>query len=312
MNGMQSKNSVQTLQPTTRDLYHEFIQSVSTNTNTGKTYAAALLTFMDYLDANNLRNLNTVTPLDIQQYKNTLLGRGYSANTVNVKLSAVRAFFAWVEVIAPPFRSPASNVKGVKQDTEHKKSALTAEQVKTVLNTVDTRTVLGVRDYVMLLFMFSLGLRTCEICRLDKNDVEQIDGKFILHVWGKGKTGKSQVAVIPGGIMNGLKWYIERRGKDTEPELFRAKNGGRLNSQTLSHVVKRYFRAAGLDGEQYTAHSTRHTAITLAACKGVGLYDLQQFARHAKPETTEIYIHEIDAARSTVSATVYEQFAPTA
>lgn len=311
MNSVQLWNSAQTLQPTARDLYHEFIQSVSTNANTGKTYAAALLTFMDYLDANNLRDLNTVTPLDIQQYKNTLLARGYSANTINVKLSAVRAFFAWVEVIAPPFRSPASNVKGVKQDIEHKKSALTVEQVKAVLDTIDTRTVLGVRDYTILLFMFSLGLRTCEICRLDKNDVEQIDGKFILHIWGKGKAGKSQVAVIPKGVMNGLKWYIERRGEDTEQELFRAKNGGRLNTQTLSHIVKRYFRAAGLDNEQYTAHSTRHTAITLAARQGVGLYDLQQFARHAKPETTEIYIHEIDATRSTVSAIVYEQFAPT-
>lgn len=311
MNNIQPRNSIQILQSTPRDLYHEFIKSVSANTNTGKTYAAALLTFMDYLDANNLRDLNTVTPFDIQQYKNTLLEREYSANTINVKLSAVRAFFAWVEVIAPPFKSPASNIKGVKQDTEHKKSALTAEQVKTVLNTIDTRTVLGVRDYTILLFMFSLGLRTCEVCRLDKNDVEQIDGKFILHVWGKGKAGKSQIVVIPGGVMNALQWYIERRGEDTEVELFRAKSGGRLNPQTLSHITKRYFRAAGLDGEQYTAHSTRHTAITLAACQGVGLYDLQQFARHAKPETTEIYIHEVDATRSTVSAVVYEQFAPT-
>lgn len=288
----------------TAGLIDLFIKSVSSNENTGRTYLNALKSFAWWLEEKNLTFKN-LTPADIYDYKLYLEEKGYSANTINVKLSAVRSLCNWIEFICPEYKNPTSRVKGEQRDTGHKHSALTVTEVRRVLNTVDTSTVIGCRNYVILQFMFSLGLRTVEICRLDKSDIADRNGVTVAYIQGKGHKDKNQFIPVPEQLLMSLKWYIDRRGDDDEPELFKARQGTRMNPQTVSHMVKRYFRKAGIDDSRYTAHSTRHTSITVAIDSGQSLLDVQRFARHSKPETTEIYIHEREAEKAQTSTIVF-------
>lgn len=49
----------------------------------------------------------------------------------------------------------------------------------------------------------------------------------------------------------------------------------------------------GLDSDKMTAHSLRHTAITLAIQGGASLEQAQAMARHSDPKTTMIYYHNL-------------------
>jgi site-specific recombinase XerD len=53
-------------------------------------------------------------------------------------------------------------------------------------------------------------------------------------------------------------------------------------------------RSAGFDSERLTAHSLRHTAITLSLLAGASLQEVQQFARHSSIDTTQIYAHNLE------------------
>ena len=53
-------------------------------------------------------------------------------------------------------------------------------------------------------------------------------------------------------------------------------------------------RKIGLNSDRLTAHSLRHTAITLALKGGATIQEAQALGRHANINTTLIYAHNID------------------
>lgn len=285
------------------DYVASFLATVSSNEDTGRTYKAALKTFGEYVAQEKGKDLASVTVLDVEDYKRQLQAAGYSAKTINLKLAAVRSFYNWLEHIEILEGNPASQVRGLKVSPEHKRDALTVDEARKVLDTVPRKTLLEKRNYVILLLMFTLGLRTVEVARLDREDVRYKDGTLVLYIQGKGHTEKDDFTPLPSSLFLVLQDYEDAR-EDNEPELFRARSGGRLNPETISYIVKKEFRRAGYDSPKLTAHSTRHTAITLAAEEGYSLQELQSFARHTKPETTEIYLHNLEKEASQIPNTV--------
>ena len=287
-----------------KNYYSSFLAAVSPNRDTGKTYAAGLKTLATYLDNIGKTDPRQVTRQDLQEYKQVLLSAGYSSSTINLKLAAARAFFGWLEDNGIIENNPAQRIKGVKVQGGYKKDAFTAEEARGILDSMPRKTVTEKRNYVILLYMFSLGLRAVEIARLDKEDVQRKDGTLVLYIQGKGHTEKDDFTPLPSSLFSVLQDYEDARGEDGEPELFRARSGGRLNPETVSYIVKKEFRRAGYDSPRLTAHSTRHTAITLAAKEGYSLQEVQEYARHSRPETTEIYLHNLEKEASTVPASV--------
>ena len=76
---------------------------------------------------------------------------------------------------------------------------------------------------------------------------------------------------------------------------------GRLSTRTIRGTVKEIFRKNGLDSDRLTAHSLRHTAITISLLNGESLEDTKDFARHSNINTTMIYNHAIDKAKNQCS-----------
>jgi integrase/recombinase XerC/integrase/recombinase XerD len=92
--------------------------------------------------------------------------------------------------------------------------------------------------------------------------------------------------------------YLQARGDvDKSEPLFCShsdRNGGdSLTTRSISRLVKKAFRRIGLDDDRITAHSLRHTAITLSIKGGASLHQAQAMARHKSPETTMVYFHNL-------------------
>ena len=58
-----------------------------------------------------------------------------------------------------------------------------------------------------------------------------------------------------------------------------------------SRLIKTTLRANGFDSDRLTAHSLRHTAVTLALQSGCEFAEVQQFAHHQWANSTAIYYH---------------------
>ena len=124
-----------------------------------------------------------------------------------------------------------------------------------------------------------------------------------LFVQGKGRTDKSEIVKVSDQVERLIRAYLAERGEqDPKAPLFASlsdrNNGGRLTTNSISRIVKNRLRACGLDSDRLTAHSLRHTGITLALLHGSTLAEAQQMARHSSINTTMIYNHAIERANN--------------
>lgn len=261
---------------------------------TAETYTKALKRLFKYFSDNGI---GEPTRADIIAFRDELKATT-KASTVKTYLTATRLFFRWLDQEGM-YKNIADKVKGAKVEHGHKKDALTIDQVKDVLSTFSNDEATAKRNYAIFVLMVTCGLRTIEVSRADVEDLRTLGSKTVLYVQGKGKDEKSEYVVITRQVEKAIRAYLSTRDSVGEKEpLFTSTSnnskGKRLSTRTLSGLVKDHLKQADLNSSRLTAHSLRHTAVTLSLLGGSTLQEASQFARHANISTTEIYAHNLE------------------
>ena len=126
-----------------RFAWDEFFYAEHHNPHTQKAYMAAVQRFLA-LGRGARGRAAGITPKMVGQY---LVGLGGSAAKRNLHLSALRGFFDRLVNRHVFVLNPAASVKGVKEQViEGKTPEITIEQARTLLASIDTGAVIGLRD----------------------------------------------------------------------------------------------------------------------------------------------------------------------
>jgi integrase/recombinase XerD len=72
----------------------------------------------------------------------------------------------------------------------------------------------------------------------------------------------------------------------------------RLTTRSIRRIAKNRLKDIGIDDGRLTAHSLRHTAITLSLIGGATIQEAQLLGRHASIDTTMIYAHNLDRVKN--------------
>ena len=264
-----------------------------------KTYNKAIHRFFVYLNENSI---TLPTADDVYNWRDSLRAENKSASTVNLYLTSCKLFFKFLAQ-RNIYQNIAEHVKGCKLTNEHKREALTAQQGKNVLKSFDTSTLAGLRDKAMTALMMTCGLRTIEVSRANIGDMVKSYGRTALYVQGKGRTDRRECVMIPAQVEVIINEYLEARGQvaDNAPLFAGIGNrnkGGRLTTDTISRIVKKAFKANGMNSRRLTAHSLRHSAATAMLLAGMELTQVQQVLRHKNINTTLVYSHHLDRLKN--------------
>ena len=284
--------------------FDHFLRFIDVSPKSERTYRYALIQFFNYLKKQAI-----ITPSheDIVNYKKDMQTRMLSAATISLYLAAVRRFFAWLEQEGI-YKNVALGVKGIKQDTGHKRDFLSAPMIKNALECIHNKK----RDYAIFSLAACCGLRTIEISRANIEDLSTLGDTEVLYVQGKGRSSKSDFVKLPQPVRSAIKEYLNIRGdvNPLEPLFVSSSNrnfNGRLTTRTISSICKKAMIAAGYNNPRLTAHSLRHSAVTLALMGGLSLQDVSAFARHHSVAVTQIYSHEVDRLKSQCENTIASQ-----
>lgn len=299
------KAELSTTQGLTADLYTRFVAFIDAKPKTVDTYTKALKQLFAYLSTNGINN---PTREDIIAFREGLKETGHKPTTIQNYITATRLFFQWLEE-ERIYPNVAAHIKGAKLDREHKKDYLTSRQVKTILSDIDRTTLQGKRDYAMLVLMITGGLRTIEVSRADIGDLRTAGDNTVLYVQGKGRDEKTEYIKLDAQVEAAIRDYLKARSESNpEAALFASASnnskGQRMTTRAISGIAKAHMVEAGYNSEKLTAHSLRHTAVTLSLLAGRPLEEVQQFARHANISTTMIYNHALDKAKNGCSEAV--------
>lgn len=292
-------------QGVTNELYQQFVAYLDAKPKTVETYTKALRQLDSYFVAHGIRQPKRE---DVLAFREDLKATGHKPTTIQNYITAARLFFSWLEQ-AGIYPNIAAHVKGAKLDREHKKNYLTSRQVKAVLADIDRTTLQGKRDYAMLVLMVTGGLRTVEVERADIGDMQTLGDNTVLYIQGKGRDEKTEYVKLDAHVEAAIRDYLKARGeaKQDAPLFASTSNnnrGKRMTTRAISGIAKAHMVEAGYNSDKLTAHSLRHTAVTLSLLAGQPLEEVQQFARHANISTTMIYNHALDKAKNGCSAAI--------
>jgi site-specific recombinase XerD len=164
------------------------------------------------------------------------------------------------------------------------------EQVRILVDSVDTSHPQGLRDKAILLLLAGLGLRNFEVRTLVLSDIRWREAEIRLR---RTKTRRERVLPLSQEVGEAVASYIlHARPKTHLPEVFlrhRAPPGAFRGGAAISGIVRRHLLKAGIDAPRYGAHLLRHSLATRMVNVGVSIKGIADVLGHASIDTTAIY-----------------------
>ena len=287
------------------NMLYKFIDYLDASPKTVDTYKKALRQLFNYF---SIHGIKSPQRSDIIAFRDDLKASGKKPTTVQNYITAAKIFFSWAAQEGI-YNNIAEHLKGAKLSKDHKKDYLTSAQVKQVLESINRDSLKGARDYAIACTMITGGLRTIEVSRANMKDLRTLGDQTVLYLQGKGRDEKAEYVKISKEVEQAIRQYLSLRADTTENDpLFCStsnnNSGNRISTRSVSALIKNILKSAGYNSERLTAHSLRHTAVTLSLLAGKDITEVQQFARHSNIATTMIYNHALDKASNSCSEAV--------
>jgi site-specific recombinase XerD len=276
-----------------RRRYVEFFTANIRNANTRAAYARAVGDFFVWLEDRGVA-LERVEPVIVAAYIEKL-GRERSAPTVKQSLAAIRMLFDWMVLGQVVKTNPAASVRGPRHVVKRGKTpVLTADQARQLIDSIDIRTIIGLRDRALIGVMVYSFARVSAAAAMKVEDYFPTGKRWWLRLHEKG--GKRHEVPAHHNAEAYLDAYIEAAGieKNKKSPLFRSINRNRtlsarrMNRTDVLRMVYRRAKAAELDVHA-CCHTFRATGITAYLENGGTIEKAQQIAAHESPRTTKLY-----------------------
>jgi integrase/recombinase XerD len=272
----------------------EFFVANIRNKNTRAAYAEAVRQFFSWCDSRGILDLADIQPVIIAGYIEQL-GENKAAPTVKQHLAAIRMLFDWLVIGQIISGNPASSVRGPKHVVKRGKTpVLKADQARALLDSIDTNTIVGLRDRALLGLMCYTFARVSAVVHMRIEDYFQSGKRWWIRLHEKG--GKLHSVPAHHNAEEYIDAYINAAGimHEKKTPLFRSVNRFRKltdNGMARTDVllmIKRRAMTAGLPSST-SCHTFRATGITAYLENGGTIENAQAIAAHESPRTTKLY-----------------------
>jgi integrase/recombinase XerD len=272
--------------------------------NTIISYRYDLIKYINFLKKNNISSFNQTKKDLVNNYFVYLRKKNLEINSISRNLVAVKMLYRFL-LIEGFIKEDITGLIEFPRMSKKLPHILSLREINLLLDKVNFKSNLGLRDLAILELLYATGLRVSELIYLKIDDINMEN--CMLKCLGKG----SKERIIPFGskAYQSLRLYLDKvRQKlvknPNEDILFLNSRGERLSRQGIFYLVKKYVRKAGIE-KKVTPHTLRHTLATHLLENGADLRSVQEMLGHSDISTTQIYTH---VSRKWVSEEYYRAF----
>lgn len=225
--------------------------------------------------------------------------RGLSPQTLNLRLSAIKAFLRFCgeeDVELAGLYLSVSSIRPSRGASSPGIKHLEPVQLRELFSEPDVSTRIGRRDRFLMILAYESGTRTRELLDLTCGRVGECGGYVTPGAHGKG--GKARIVPLASQAAGHLDAYMaeSRPGPDPEGRLFLAAHGGKrtkMSPGTVGHLPRRYAASTRDPSfpEGLHAHTLRHSIATAMYRAGSPIPYTRDFLGHADPSTTMACAH---------------------
>ena len=293
--------------------------------NTVKAYGRDVAAFEEFLDGYYGGGSWTwagVDRLSIRGFLAEAARRGWSKRTMARALSAIRAFYRFLNLHHGVEVNPARAASMPKLE-KRLPGYLDRKAVDRLFALAEARaaenTFRSTRDRAILELFYSTGMRLSELVGLNLEDVDLVSDQ--VRVRGKGR--KERLLPVGRPAVTALRRYYVRRDEAlrdvagvarravaageradraggarkadgaramSSGAVFVSERGRRLTPRAVQFLVRHMLDAVS-EGQRITTHSLRHSFATHLLDAGADLRAVQELLGHASLSTTQIYTH---------------------
>ena len=268
-----------------QDIYEISQQTVKSN-------RVDLDLFKNFICSKNLRTIDGPAVIDFQYYLKKQ--RQNCGASINRKLFSLRSYGNFLKLydLSCTDALPFYDVLKIRQGYRKRPSALTPQQISLLFKSIDTDTILGIRDYAAYALMYQLGLRVGEVHDLNLSSLDLNKNK--ISVIGKGK--KLRTLHVNDELIEILCQYLAVRERFLNswltPALFVSKKGNRLAIRTMEDNLKNILLQTDFHVPfNVSCHTLRHSMASHLNDKNVDILIIQSILGHSSTRSTEPYIH---------------------
>jgi site-specific recombinase XerD len=273
----------------------EFFAANIRNPHTRRAYLRAVREFADWCAHNEFYEIVDVEPLHVSAYVE-LLGKRLAKPSVKQHLAAIRMLFDWLVVGQVVATNPAAPVRGPKYTVKKGKTPiLTQEEARSLLDSIDATTVVGLRDRALIATMIYTFGRVGAVIKMRVEDYYTQGRRGWMRLHEKG--GKRHEMPCNHHLEAYIDEYMAAAGiaGDAKGYLFRTTKGktrvltaNPMGQSDLYRMIRRRSYPAGIK-TRVGNHSFRATGITQYLKNGGRREIAQQMAAHESPRTTALY-----------------------
>jgi integrase/recombinase XerD len=248
--------------------------------------------FLRFLRTRELQSFTGSTILDYMAWLRT--ERKNCSGTINRKISSLKMYIRHLTLrgVDGAKEIPVKEILRARDPYAGPIQVLEFNEIMTVLKSINTDTVIGLRNFTLFSLIYALGLRLGEALKINLLDIDL--NKNILTIHGKGRKTRFIPMTMPVKKLV-LDWIVARKAlcnADKKPALFLSKKGNPLSLRMAEEAFKQICsQHPGLSITRLTPHSLRHAFASHAIDGNADLLVLKTIMGHASIKTTEIYLH---------------------
>lgn len=289
----------------------QYLQGKDRSAGTIKKYTQVVAHFCTWYEQEEHAPLAlpSLTPIALIGYRNELQHEQHkSISTINLHISALRAWCGWITEQGYLAADPAAHVKLVGGEASSSRTGLKSAQINALLRQAQISRDKE-RNYAIVQVLLQTGIRLSECAALTFEVINFSERSGLLRVRaGKGNKARSvplnasareAIAVYvaprlgvekPSIKVVAARWPKPKSSQSFEP-LWLSQKGGMLTTSAMGQMIAELVKAAGeLVPEETSAHTLRHTfARSYLAQYPGNVVGLASLLGHSSLDTTRLY-----------------------
>jgi integrase/recombinase XerC len=203
--------------------------------------------------------------------------------SINRKISALRAYFKFMESKGLVMPNPAKNIKRLKTGQPLPLFVREKEMRKLFNEIPFSADYEGQRSLFVFEMLYGTGIRISELLELKKSDINFYDGTMRVY----GKREKERIIPLNEVLLDFLKKYVQLNNGEY---LVMTDKGEQGYKMLVYRIVKGVLEQITTI-ERKSPHVLRHTFATHLLEKGADLNAVKDLLGHTSLASTQIYVH---------------------
>jgi integrase/recombinase XerD len=219
-------------------------------------------------------------------------GKPYSSGFHAITVAVLKSLFRFLYRHHFLLHDPSGPIEFRVRELRLPRVILTKDEAKRLLDSAKDGNALGLRDRAILETFYGSALRATELSQLGLADVDT-EERVARVLMGKGR--KDRHVPLTRMAAESIEVYLavarpRLLAVRRVPNLFLSDWGKPMNRGTLSEIVQRYARKAGIK-KRVTCHTLRHSCATHLLQGRADIRHIQRLLGHESLNTTQRYTH---------------------